>query len=113
MPITAFIRNYGGMIWTDHALWQLKRRKIFQSDALAVLRHPDRTIPGKKENSVKFMRKINERLIQVVATLNENKKWVVMSAWVRGEEDPQPMVVRVSLWVFAHIKNLITFKKIG
>jgi len=88
-------RFYGGMIWTNHALDRLDRRQISQSDALATLKKPDKTFPGKKEESVKFIRLINQRQIHVVGKLNEDKQWVIMSVWVRGEEDRQWWLVRV------------------
>lgn len=100
MTVSQFIREYGGVIWTDHALERLKKRKIAQSDALAVLKNPDRTFPGKKEASVKFIRTIQGRPIHAVASLNEKKQWVVLSVWVRGEEDQKPLVWRFLGWIW-------------
>lgn len=100
------IRFYGNMVWTDHVLNRLKRRSIPQSDALAVLRHPDKTFPGQKDGSVKFIRTINGRPIHVVASLNERQQWVVMSAWVRGESDPPPILLSLLISLYRAIKTL-------
>jgi len=87
MSATEFERYYGGMVWTNHAMERLKQRGIYQADALAVLRNPEQTFPAKKDNSVKFIRTVNGRRIHVIGVLNEEKRWVVTSVWVRGEED--------------------------
>ncbi len=102
MSVRRFVREYGGVVWTDHALERLESRGIDQSDAVAVMRKPERTFPGKKDGSIKFIRTIDGRRINVVAMLDERKKWVVMSVWVRGEEDqwgfPERYVYQLVGW---------------
>jgi hypothetical protein len=81
----------GQFIFTKHALERLQQRSISQDTAEAVLYHPDRTEPGQKPNTVKFIRTIHGRNVQIVATyLEDQKKWLVVSAWVRGEDDKVP-----------------------
>ena len=103
MAISKSIREYGGVIWTDHALERINKRRVSQNDVVAVLRHPDRTFPGKKKDTVKFIRDIEDRRYHVVASLNEYKKWVVVSVWVKGEEDqwgfPEKYVYQFVGWV--------------
>jgi hypothetical protein len=78
-------------IFTKHALERLQQRSISQSMAEAALRQPDQTMPGKKPGTVKFIRQINDRNVQLVATfLKDQQKWLVVSAWVRGEDDKVP-----------------------
>lgn len=80
-------------IFTKHALERLAKRSISQEDAEAVLRYPGRTMPGQKPGTVKFIRNLHNRNMQIVATyLHDQKKWLVVSAWVRGEEDKVPLV---------------------
>ena len=80
-------------IFTTHALQRLKERSISQSMAESVLQHPDKTEPGKKEHTVKFIRTLNNRNVQLVGTyLTDQKKWLIISAWVRGEEDKIPFI---------------------
>lgn len=105
-----FERYYGGMVWTNHALDRLAKRRVYQADALAVMKNPDRTFPAKKDNSVKFIRTVNGRQIHVVGVLNEEKKWVVTSVWVRGEEDrlgwPERLAGRWVDWMVTKIKRI-------
>ncbi len=88
-------------IFTKHALQRLSERAISQEKAELVLRNPDKTIPGKKPNTVKFIRTLNDRNIQIVATyLEDQKKWLVVSAWVRGEDDKVPFMWQVITFPF-------------
>jgi hypothetical protein len=80
-------------IFTNHALERLHQRSISQSMAESVLHQPDRTEPGKKPGTMKFIRTLNGRNIQIVATfLQDQRKWLVVSAWVRGEDDKVPLM---------------------
>jgi hypothetical protein len=80
-------------IFTKHALERLNQRDISVSMAETVMRNPEKTFPGNKPNSVKFIRRLDSRNIQLVATyLKDQKKWLVISAWVRGEDDKVPIV---------------------
>ena len=88
MSVSRFVREYGGMVWTNHALERLSKRGIPQADALRVMKSPSKTYPGKKGSSVRFIRTVNGRRLFVVAVMDEEaKKWIVLSVWVRGEED--------------------------
>jgi len=91
-------------IFSKHALQRLKERSIPLDQAELVLRHPDQTFPGKKANSIKFAKNINGRNMQLVGTyLPDQKKWLVVSAWVRGEEDRVPFVWQIITLPFKFI----------
>lgn len=76
------------IIFTNHAKERMSQRHLATSDIERVVRNPDRTEPGKKHGTVKFIKDINQRNHQVVAKLIENgKDWLVLSVWVRGEDD--------------------------
>lgn len=80
-------------IFTKHALQRLKERSISLDQAESVLRNPSQTFPGKKVGTVKFIRDINGRNTQLVGTyLADQKKWLIVSAWVRGEDDKVPFI---------------------
>ena len=80
-------------IFSKHALERLKQRSISQDIAEVALRNPDKTFPGKKPGTVKFIKYIQNRNVQLVGTyLADQKKWLVVSAWVRGEDDQVPLV---------------------
>src|SRR6185295_13108386 len=76
------------IILTHHAEERMRKRKMASSDIERVIGNPDQTFPGKKPGTVKFIKSIDGRNHQVIAKLLENKKdWLVLSVWVRGEED--------------------------
>ncbi|HYD35674.1 MAG TPA: DUF4258 domain-containing protein [Vitreimonas sp.] len=82
--------EHQGFIFTTHAQERLKLRSVSPDDVVKVLRHPTHTFPGDKANTTKFIRTLNQREIQVIATyLKDQKKWLIVSVWVRGEDDPE------------------------
>lgn len=86
-------RDYQGFIFTKHALERLDSRSITQDMVVQVLRQPDETRPADKPGSTKFIKTVHDRLVHVVATyLSDQDKWLVISVWVRGEEDKTPLV---------------------
>ena len=102
MSYPSFSRNYGGLIWTNHALERLHKRGITQPQALSVIKNPHKTYPGKKTDSVKFIRTVGGRRIHAVATLDQTShKWIVLSLWVRGENDRGP-------WLEELLRRLIS-----
>lgn len=79
------------LILTKHARERMELRKITEDMVYSVIHSPRKTYPGKKEGTVKFIRTLDGRDIHVVATLlPEKKQWLIVSLWVRGEDDPQP-----------------------
>ncbi len=102
-------------IFTKHSLERLHQRSISQDAAESVLQHPDHTEPGKKPGTVKFVRVLNGRNIQLIATyLDDQKKWLVVSAWVRGEDDKVPLMWQLLTLPFKLIWKLLVwlFKKL-
>lgn len=74
-------KNYGGVIWTNHALLRLQERKIAQSDAWYSFQHPDGQMPGNTPGSIKYYKDYGPQRIEVVATRNQKKEWIIMSTW--------------------------------
>lgn len=74
-------KNFGGIIWTNHALTRLKERKISQSDAWATWRRPEKSRYAKKKGAWVFYRTYGNQRIEVVAKKNEKKEWVIISVW--------------------------------
>lgn len=82
------------LIFTKHALERMERRGISKEMIRRTLSNPDITVPGhnpKKDDQVKFIKTINSRRLHVVATLLPEKKWLIVSSWVKGEEDKIPV----------------------
>lgn len=73
--------NFGGVIWTNHALQRLKERGISQSDAWATWRRPQKSRYVRKKGAWVFHRTYNNQKIEVVAKKNEKKEWIILSVW--------------------------------
>ena len=76
-------RNFGGVIWTNHALDRLKSRGIKQGDAWATWRRPEQSRPGSgsRAGAWVYYRTWGSQKIEVVAKQNEKKEWVIISVW--------------------------------
>ena len=89
-------QDYGGIIWTNHALERLQQRGINQGDAYATFNRPDESRPGSKTGTFVYYRtwqyagrnggKRYER-IEVVATKDDGK-WIVLSVWSKPVKRP-------------------------
>lgn len=89
--------EYKNVIFTDHARQRLRQRRITQDMAVQAIKKPDKKMP-EEEDKVRFVREIKDRNVQIVARyLDDEKKWMVVTAWVRGEEDPRPLWMHVLL----------------
>lgn len=95
-------------ILTNHARERLKQRWITEDVVESVLRSPDRTEPGSKPGTVKFVRTLNGRQVQLIGTyLQDQDRWLIVSAWVRGEEDAVPLVWQLITLPFKAVWSLL------
>lgn len=79
------------IIFTNHAWQRLSDRTISADMVVETISHPDKTFP--QDGSTKFIRTLRGRKVHVVAERNPNtKQWVVISTWVRGEDDKVPLI---------------------
>jgi len=77
-------RNFGGVIWTNHALERLKERGISQSDAWATWNRPDQSRQGSSnKGSWVYYKTYGNEKIEVVAKKDETGKWIILSVWSR------------------------------
>src|SRR3990172_5381456 len=92
-------RNFGGIIWTNHAVRRMQERGIKQGDAWATWRRPDQTWYGKAKGTWVYYRTFpatngarGHQRIEVVAKKMPpahrasgpaGKKWVILSVWNR------------------------------
>lgn len=74
-------RNFGEIIWTNHALSRLKERNISQSDAWATWNRPHQSRYAKAKGAWIYYRTFGNQRIEVVAKKNEKGEWVVLSVW--------------------------------
>lgn len=85
-------KEYKNIIFTKHALDRLKDRSIDYAHIADVINHPNKKF--KQDGSTtKFIKTINNRKIHTVASyLKKDNKWLVISVWVRGEDDKAPFI---------------------
>ncbi len=85
-------KDFGGVIWTNHALARLSERGIRQGDAWATWRNPDNSRYAKAKDAWTYYRTYGDQTIEVVAKKNESGEWVILSVWskeaskTRGEK---------------------------
>lgn len=74
-------KNFGGVIWTNHALFRLGQRGLSQSNAWATFRRPDQSRYAKTSGAWVFYKTYGSQKIEVVAKKNEKNQWVILSVW--------------------------------
>lgn len=74
-------RNYGGVIWTNHALQRLSDRGISQSDALYTFQKPQQSRYASAKEAWIYYRTYKNEQIEVVAKQNDKKEWIILSVW--------------------------------
>ncbi len=99
-------RNYGGVIWTNHALERLGQRGLTQEIAWQAFQHPDEERVGKTSDSMEYHRRIGKSEVTVVAKQNEKREWLILScwayppltAWAQTKEDDYHKFKRAGFW---------------
>ena len=74
-------KNYGGVIWTNHAISRLYERGIKQGDAWATWRNPEQSRYAASKGAWIYYRTYGDTRIEVVAKQNEKKEWIILSVW--------------------------------
>ncbi len=72
---------YGGVIWTNHALEQVKKRGLTKDLAIATFNHPDESVSG-REGSTEYKKRFGKSIVSVIAKKNERGEWIILSTWV-------------------------------
>ncbi len=84
-------KNYGGVIWTNHAISRLNQRGIKQGDAWATWKRPDQSRYAKSKAAWVYYKTYGNQKIEVVAKQNEGKEWIILSVWSKSVyEQPKP-----------------------
>ncbi len=76
-------KNYGGVIWTNHAIDRLRQRGISQGDAWATFNRPDQHRKATTRDAWISYKTYGKEKIEVVAKKNDEGKWVILSVWSR------------------------------
>lgn len=82
--------TYKNLVFTKHAWERIQDRSVSKDSVYLTVSFPDKTFHN--QDNYKFIKTVNGRRIHVVATPIENNKYLVISTWVRGEEDRTPLV---------------------
>lgn len=91
------------VVFTKHAKERLEQRKISEGMILKAIEMPYRTYT-QNDGGMKFICRINERNVHVVCqSLPEERKWLVVTVWVRGEDDEGNVINR------GNVKNVAIF----
>jgi hypothetical protein len=112
-------KNYKNLVFTNHAFDRIKSRTVTQDAVYLTVNNSDKKYKN-NDHSTKFIKTVRSRKVHVVANyLNKEKKWLVVSVWVRGEDDKVPFVwtlitlpfkltYKILIWL---LKRLSNFKK--
>ena len=80
------------IILSKHALERARLRNIELSAIEQIILNPEQKI-NLRDGKFKFIKNLNNRHYQVVAAdIKKENKWLVISVWVRGEDDKAPFV---------------------
>ena len=93
-------RELQNVIFTNHAIERLKLRRISQNMVVQTVKRSDESFL-EDDGDTRFIKDIKGRNVHIVARqADEPGKWLVISAWVRGEDDPKPLFVRIlqAIW---------------
>lgn len=74
-------REYGGIIWTNHALDRLLQRGLRQDLAWQTFKNPDKTTQ-KTNGIIEHYKRFDTFYVTVLAKQNEKKEWIVISCWM-------------------------------
>lgn len=105
---------YKNLVFTNHAYHRALQRSVTMYQIFQAINYPKKKICLKK-NKYKFFKTINQRHYQIVAKhLSKSKQWLVISVWVRGEEDKLPLSWQVISFPFRLVAKILlsTFKLI-
>jgi hypothetical protein len=90
-------KNYGRVIWANHALDRLKQRAISQGDAWATWSRPHESRYAQTKGAWIYYRTHGTEKIEVVAKKNERGEWVILSVWSRPAYKKMPAKKKVYL----------------
>ena len=79
--------NHETVVFTKHARERLELRKTGEDMVIQVMRNPS-TTHSIEDGKIKFLGKSMGAKVHVIAKpIPEQNKWLVVSLWVRGEDD--------------------------
>jgi len=79
--------DYGGVVWTNHAIDRMRERGINQGDAWATWRKPDSSEFNSSKGAWVYHKNCNGENVEVVAKKNEKGDWIILSVWDKKFEE--------------------------
>jgi len=87
-------------VYSKHAQERINFRRLTHHDIELTLINPDKVLPS-GDNQHKYIKNINGRKYHVVAkNIPEQNVRLIISAWVRGEDDRESLLTTVLLAPF-------------
>lgn len=87
--------TYQQLVFTNHAWDRLQDRSVSLDLIWRTVRQPSQQI-ALGDNKTKYIREVNGRPVHVVASwLPHEQRWLVISVWVRGEQDKVPLIWQI------------------
>lgn len=102
-------KNYGGVIWTNHALQRLAERGIKQGDAWAVWNRPEQSRFSATQGAWIYYKTYGDQKIEVVAKQLESKEWLILSVWSKKIDKLMPKFKSNNDSLLTRIIKLFTF----
>jgi hypothetical protein len=97
------------IILTDHVRRRMRLRGISEGDISLALRESDRRFSS-GDGREKFIKYLDREPLHVIAKRNSVGDWVVLSAWIRGQDDPLPLwwrAIRLPFLLLWHLLVLL------
>ncbi len=89
-----FTKDYGGLVWTKHALERLQARKLTQSEVYDAIANPTTSIQGTAPRSIKYRKLTANKLVEAIVK-DDNGSRVVLTCWGAPRTKFKP---RIPLW---------------
>jgi len=101
-------KNYGGAVWTNHAMERLLQRGLSQDWAWQTFQYPEKTSDGKQVGTMEYKRRFGDYQVTVIAKQNEYSQWIILSCWI---DPPFPGSIDIKNKDFAKKYNNAGFWK--
>lgn len=101
-------KDYGGVIWTNHALKRMRERGIKQGDAWATFKRPDTSKYARIKKAYVYYKTWGNTKIEVVAKQNDKppvhrtsgpaEEWLILSVWSKPADKFGKQNKKKSFW---------------
>jgi Domain of unknown function (DUF4258) len=104
-------RNYGGVVWTNHALQRLRERNIKQGDAWATFQRPDQSRYASTKGAWIYYKTYGSEKVEVVAKQNDKKEWIILTVWSRPVYEKAGRHHKSENWIMKLVKSILFPKR--